>query len=317
MNNQNTQLSTWYTTNKPSPEAKAMQRWANRQCKDLDALTWNKSNRGVAIDKVVEAINSRTLTYHGGILGGGANGTVVQLKYNTGKGANLNKYALKIVPLTNKMTKIEFMNEVRNGSTTDVKKWGVRIYCFAFEGKWGVFVMDNVTKGVGGMEKVMTFESYEEQGGSINAFKVAFNKTLSAMLRYPTLHGDLHANNVLIVFNNNRTIKKVVIIDYGRMIRDFTPGVIRNNMSLTQKLTVVNRIFFNNQKKPRTALVKNYMKRNIVVCSTPRTGRHSKHGGKFAEKCQVWNANINTNNGYFRIPVMPNKNFAKSWGMVW
>lgn len=163
------------------------------------------------------------------------------------KSKNKFKYVLKAMYIPDKNELKMFEDEVYTGTRKDAAVWGTRIYAHTVVDPKslstqsihfskidsrsfpliGIYIMQHVMKGrkPSSTQKFTTLEKFIRMPmhNSIEVREQLIKKlryTLRMFYKSPKIHGDLHHNNILIVYTinpntNNVAVKSVFIIDYG------------------------------------------------------------------------------------------------------
>ena len=139
------------------------------------------------------------------------------------------RYVLKYIKVGSIHSIKDFMNEVYVGTLMKRAQrrgmdFAVRVICHSNENDTlklggGILIMDNVQKRG---EIAMDLMKYL-QDGKVKRFEVGYMRELQkAIVRYWTavsgyyiLHGDLHAENIFIIFDKKYKFKKFRILDLG------------------------------------------------------------------------------------------------------
>jgi hypothetical protein len=134
-----------------------------------------------------------------------------------------------------------FMNEIRVGTMPGIKEVGPKIYAYRISGNVGQYIMDD-------LGNFLTLASFTRKmcpptnHPIYTALKECLVKFYKITKGY---HGDLHADNIAVVFNKDGSFKKIMIYDYGAH-RPF-----KNNSSAScfeEYMNKINRNFKQNYK---------------------------------------------------------------------
>jgi hypothetical protein len=114
-----------------------------------------------------------------------------------------------------------FFNELRVGSTPGISAVGPRIYAWRIRGQYCEYIMDNFVKGDTTLAAT-TFHEYmwkhfakkcppksHAVWGRLRTLLVHFWRVTKGY------HGDLHANNIVVLTKPDGSIKRMMIFDYG------------------------------------------------------------------------------------------------------
>lgn len=209
-------------------------------------------------------------------------GRLYQLSDSNSK--NPYKYVLKIIQITDRDDMQMFIDEVETGSDRSASKWGTRIYSYTLFNPrikstqslndihkdnqfplTGMYIMEHVMKGVkpSVTNKFSTIDSFMKKRFK-NRSQVDIQlmkhirKTMIAFYKVPKIHGDLHWNNILVVYKVNSskivTVKRVIIIDYGST--HVFKGAMRKRFSSRNTLST----FFKKQHRTITQNPKHFRK---------------------------------------------------------
>jgi len=133
-----------------------------------------------------------------------------------------NKYVLKEMDISTPSLRRIFENEVTIGATPGIIAVGPKIYAFLISpnGKKGAYIMDNFMKGHEGFSMSLAQYAREHWRNScpLSSDLVIqdLKKKLSLFYRITKgYHGDLHSDNIQVIFDSQGKFKRVMIFDYG------------------------------------------------------------------------------------------------------
>jgi hypothetical protein len=150
-----------------------------------------------------------------------------------------------------------FLNEVRVGMTPGISRVGPRIYGFRikFVGTQlvGSYIMDDFVKGDTSVKSLLLYDYIQKYRPGPN--HVVFKKLKTTLRNFWLIskgyHGDLHTNNIAVVFKSRGTVVRVMIFDYGAHKR--TKTKFTRNMSLADMARIINANFARSElKSPAT-----------------------------------------------------------------
>ena len=180
--------------------------------------------------------------------------------------SNTFKYVLKVIKIDHDQDLAMFANEVRTGYHKSVTEWGTRIYSHTIYEPatkttrsiqttqksgiskryplLGMYIMQHVMKGAkpsrtrrfASLRKYTTLR-FKNQDQVRKQLMQKLRGTLRAFYKVPKMHGDLHHNNLMVVYDvvkNIATLRKVTIIDYGSTYH--FNGAFRKRFSKTHTL---------------------------------------------------------------------------------
>ena len=161
------------------------------------------------------------------------------------------KYVMKEMVLRTPNELKIFRNEIRVGLTPGIQRVGPKIYGWEMEydntgePRVGRYVMDNVLRGEQG-RVLMTLADYVRNHPNLPPTDPLFRKLRTTLQNFWILtkgyHGDLHANNIAVVTeDDNTTVVRVMIYDYGAHKRFKTR--FNKRMSFINLTKVVNQNF--------------------------------------------------------------------------
>ena len=156
-----------------------------------------------------------------------AYGSVYSMNINTNKlksstiDNNL-RSVVKYMTFNDQTDKNIFDNEIDIGSLQGIGKSGVKIYLWYKTATYGFYIMDHVTQGNKNVnfESLYTYLRHHRDYFSINVdygnkFIKILKNTLLSFYKLGIYHGDLHSNNIMVIFNHDNLYVKFKIVDYG------------------------------------------------------------------------------------------------------
>lgn len=135
-----------------------------------------------------------------------------------------NKYVIKFVQLHDQNKLEEFLNEVTIGLLKNVSKFGVNVHAYTIDthNMYGIYLMDHVTFGkdinFATMWTFMNFVSKTKHQYE-TLIKLYYKTLVSFYSITKGFHGDLHENNVIVLYNDKLEPVEVKIIDYGMFLK--------------------------------------------------------------------------------------------------
>ncbi len=136
---------------------------------------------------------------------------------------NDERYVLKQMDISTPARRRIFENEVTIGSTPGISAIGPKIYAFTYsqDERKGSYIMDNFIKGKKGYSSMSLAEFAREAWR--NSCPTRSNPVIKDLKSKLTnfykitkgYHGDLHSDNIQLIFDENDHFKKVMIFDYG------------------------------------------------------------------------------------------------------
>ena len=218
-------------------------------------------------------------------LGSGSYGTVYELGSDK-------KYVLKTMKLNGNNSPDEeykkiFLTEIRVGTTPGIQRVGPRIYSWRIHkvgNHWtGEYIMDNILRGDNSLFSytLKSFIKKYKPERNANVFKKLKTTIRNFWIITKGYHGDLRTDNIAVVTNENGTVVRVMIYDYGAHKR--TKNRLRRNASFENLSKIIstnynrsalkperdNRILF---RRPNTKLLNSYSFENAmyILNSEPR-----------------------------------------------
>ena len=165
-----------------------------------------------------------------------------------------NMYVLKRMDISTPSRRRIFENEVTVGSMPGISAVGPKIYAFTYspDERYGEYIMDNFIKGRRGYSSMSLAEFAREAWrnscpSSSNPVIKDLKKRLMKFYHVTQgYHGDLHSDNIQLIFDNNDHFERVMIFDYGAHKR-FKTNV--TGKCFEQIMNIINREFKNSHAK--------------------------------------------------------------------
>ena len=135
---------------------------------------------------------------------------------------NDNKYVLKQMDISTPSRRRIFENEVTVGAIPGIVAVGPKIYAYMFSpsGRKGAYIMDNFMKGQEGYS--MSLAQYANEywrnscPSSSDPIIIDLKSKLTNFYKITKgYHGDLHSDNIQVIFDSQGQFKRVMIFDYG------------------------------------------------------------------------------------------------------
>ena len=156
-----------------------------------------------------------------------ANGSVFEINFLQGNvlsSKNVNKlYVIKYVPfnvnsLTANSVKKSFDREIQVGQTNGIQEIGTKIYGSYKAHTFGIYIMDNLFEGNDDISiySLFDFRSQNPLKYYTTYQNRIFKKLINILRSFYKLgyyHGDLHAENIIIILRRNTF--DIKLIDYG------------------------------------------------------------------------------------------------------
>jgi len=165
------------------------------------------------------------------------------------------KYVIKKMENVNDDDALKvFLNEVRVGMTPGIQRVGPRIYGYKVRPTGDSFtceyIMDDFTRGDPTLRSMLLREYIDtyKPGPDHLVFKKLKTTLRNFWLISKGYHGDLHTNNIAVVFKPGGHPVRVMIFDYGSHKR--TKVKFTRNMSLNNMTRVINANFARSTNKP-------------------------------------------------------------------
>ena len=152
------------------------------------------------------------------------NGVVRRVEYK----GNPVKFVSKEIPKTKLSI---FKKEIYVGQLPHVEKFGPRVVAYRILSDRCEYIMDNFIRGHKDLH-VLTLDQYKKKIGIVPfmIWKMFYKSLLSFYKVTHGYHGDLHTNNIAIIFKKSKPIQ-VQIYDYGTW-RPFTSQIPKNSSLL-------------------------------------------------------------------------------------
>ena len=218
----------------------------------------------------------KLVKFNGKLLPGAAKSAFGQLyELKDARSKNPYKYVLKVIKIHRKHHLQMFEDEIYAGSSMSASGWGTKIYAYTIynprmkmthsisnaktkntDVQYGMYIMEHVMKGKSDTKKFTTLDKFmrrfKHDNSAMFQLTVKLRNTLKQFYKVPKIHGDLHHQNILVVYKleGSSTVKidRVTIIDYGAT-HYFKPSLKKHFSKSNNLLTIF--------KKQRNVLTKN------------------------------------------------------------
>jgi len=202
-----------------------MKKYSDTTAKDIVQFHLEKGHFGATQFRVPNRFQSVPFLVQQRIGNNSSYGKVFELHPMAHNAGMLNKtkmFVAKFIEFGNKSVEKSFDREVLVGSTPGIEKVGPRIFASMKTKEYGIYIMDNLMKGLKDYKLVSLYAYLNKHyrntcPGRNSQLYIQLQQVLRNFYKLGYYHGDLHFNNIGVLHTNVPGKKKIILrlFDYG------------------------------------------------------------------------------------------------------